>query len=106
MKQYKLFIDGKFVNGKREMIQVINPSTEEVISEVPKATAKDVQAAVDAAARAEVSWKKTPAIERAGYVKEIAALVRKNADFLAQIIMQTGMRSIEAIVMMSAPIWP
>ena len=88
MKQYKLFIDGKFVNGKREMIQVINPSTEEVISEVPKATAKDVQAAVDAAARAEVSWKKTPAIERAGYVKEIAALVRKNADFLAQIIME------------------
>jgi lactaldehyde dehydrogenase/glycolaldehyde dehydrogenase len=88
MKQYSLFIDGRFISGKRDMIQVINPSTEEIISEVPKATAQDVEDAVDAAARAEVQWKRTPAITRAGYVREIASLVRENADFLAKIIME------------------
>ena len=51
MRTYELFINGEFIpNGDREMLQVINPATEEVISEVPKATAADVEAAIDAAA--------------------------------------------------------
>ena len=46
MRTYELFINGEFIpNGDREMLQVINPATEEVISEVPKATAADVEAA-------------------------------------------------------------
>ena len=89
MEQYQLFINGEFIdNGDREMMDVVDPSTEEVISQVPKATPEDVQAAVDAAYEAEKEWKKVPAVERAGYVKEIAALVRENADALAQVIMQ------------------
>ena len=61
MKTYELFINGKFVpNGDREMIQVLNPATEEVISEVPKATAEVVEAAVDAAYEAQKSWAKVP----------------------------------------------
>ena len=59
MKQYELFINGEFVpNGSREMIKVINPATEEVISEVPKATEEDVARAVDAAYEAQKSWAK------------------------------------------------
>ena len=43
MRTYELFINGEFIpNGDREMLQVIDPATEEVISEVPKATAADV----------------------------------------------------------------
>ena len=50
MEQYQLFINGEFIdNGDREMMDVVDPSTEEVISQVPKATPEDVQAAVDAA---------------------------------------------------------
>ncbi len=59
MRQYELFINGKFIpNGSRKMIQVLNPATEEVISEVPQATEEDVQAAVDAAYEAQKSWAK------------------------------------------------
>lgn len=85
MKQYELFINGKFIpNGSREMTDVINPATEEVISQVPKATVEDVENAVDAAYEAQKSWAKVPAIERAGYLMELAQLVKDNAEMFAQ----------------------
>jgi lactaldehyde dehydrogenase/glycolaldehyde dehydrogenase len=86
MKQYKLYINGRFVpNGKRQMIQVLNPATEEVIAEVPKATEEDVSKAVDAAFEAQKSWAKVPAIQRAGYLLELAAMVRKNVPLLGRL---------------------
>ncbi len=85
MRQYELFINGKFIpNGSRKMIQVVNPATEEVISEVPQATEEDVQAAVDAAYEAQKSWAKIPAIQRAGYLRELAQLVSENLELFAQ----------------------
>ena len=85
MKRYELFINGKFIpNGDRKMIQVINPATEEVVSEVPQATEEDVQAAVDAAYEAQKSWARIPAIQRAGYLKELAQLVSENLELFAQ----------------------
>ncbi len=85
MRQYELFINGKFIpNGLRKMIQVLNPATEEVISEVPQATEEDVRAAVDAAYEAQKSWAKIPAIQRAGYLRELAQLVSENLELFAQ----------------------
>jgi lactaldehyde dehydrogenase/glycolaldehyde dehydrogenase len=85
MKTYQLFINGRFIpNGKREMMKVINPATEEVISQVPKATEKDVEDAVNAAYEAQKSWEKVPPIKRAAYLKELADLVRKNVSLFAK----------------------
>jgi len=85
MKEYKLYINGKFIpNGKREMISVINPATEEVISKVPKATEEDVKQAVDAAYEAQKSWAKVPPIKRAEYLMELAELVAKNVNLFAK----------------------
>lgn len=83
MKQTQLFINGEFLdNGDREMRPNINPATEEVISEFPMATAADVDAAVDAAFEAQKSWEKLPAIERAGYLYELAdAILAKQETF-------------------------
>lgn len=87
MKQYQLFINGQFVpNGDRKMIPVINPSTEEVISEIPVATKEDADRAVLAAETAQKEWGKRPPIERARYLHEIAALIRENAEMLARTI--------------------
>ena len=84
MRQYELFINGAFIpNGDRKMIPVINPATEEVISEVPQATAEDVEAAVDAAYEAQRSWAKLPPITRAGYLRELAQLVSENLELFA-----------------------
>ena len=85
MKQYQLYINGEFLdNGDREMFDVVNPATEEVISQVPKATEEDVAAAVDAAYEAQKAWGKVPAIERAEWLNKLADKVDENRELFAQ----------------------
>ena len=86
MQTYELFINGEFVpNGNRDMIPVLNPATEELISQVPKATEEDVAQAVDAAYEAQKSWAEIPPIKRAAYLMELSDLVRKNLSLFAKV---------------------
>ena len=87
-RQYDNFINGRFIsaNGSGSRLAVVNPATEDVISEVPESTQADVDAAIDAAAKAQKSWSKLPPIQRAGYLREISAKIREKADFLARVI--------------------
>jgi len=87
--RYQNFIDGEFIqDSSQSTITVINPATEEVISEVPNGTAADADAAVLAAERAQKSWCKLPAIERAGHLREIGQAIRQNKDALARTIVE------------------
>ena len=85
VKQYSMLIDGEFVTGSKK-IPVVNPATEEVISEVPDGDEGLVNHAVSAAAKAQPAWAKLPASKRAGYLHEIAHAVRAKRDFLAGVI--------------------
>jgi lactaldehyde dehydrogenase / glycolaldehyde dehydrogenase len=85
VEQYKMFIDGEFFSSRSTLL-VLNPATEEVISEVPAATPEQVDAAVLAADRAQHDWARLPAIQRAGHLREIAAAIRQNKSHLAQTI--------------------
>ena len=85
LKRYEMLIDGEFV-ASRKTIEVVNPSTEEIISQVPSCTVEDVNAAVLAAERAQGPWAALPAIRRAGHLREIAALIRANRESLARVI--------------------
>lgn len=85
VKQYEMLIDGEWVKSAKS-IPVINPATEEVISEIPEATPEQVDAAVRAAERAQPEWARLPAIQRAGYLHEIANLLRMNKALLARTI--------------------
>ncbi len=85
LKRYEMLIDGEFVSSAK-MLPVVNPSTEEVISEVPLGTVQDVNRAVLAAEKAQKSWAALPAIRRAGHLHEIAGLVRANRESLARVI--------------------
>jgi len=87
LKRYEMLIDGEFVSSSK-MLQVVNPATEEVISKFPACTVEDVDRAVLAAEAAQKSWAALPAIQRAGYLREIAALVRANRESLARVITQ------------------
>ena len=60
--QHKNFIGGEWVDASTgETMEVLNPATGEVIAEVPRSTAEDVERAVDAAKKAWVEWQdKTP----------------------------------------------
>ena len=87
MRRYHLYINGDFIERQAGPTSpVINPATEEMISEVPVATVADVDAAVVAAETAQGAWAKRPAIERAGFLRELAQRIRAKSEMLARTI--------------------
>ncbi|HET9143000.1 aldehyde dehydrogenase family protein [Actinophytocola sp.] len=81
---YRMFVDGKFVEGAGEPLKTINPGTEEVLAEVSTAAPSDVDTAVQAARRAyERVWGKMPGAERAKYIYRIARMIQERARELA-----------------------
>ncbi len=81
---YKMFVDGKFVEGTGEPLKTINPATEEVLAEVSTASQSDVDTAVKAARRAyDRVWSKMPGSERAKYIYRIARQIQERGRELA-----------------------
>src|SRR5689334_12359319 len=81
---YRMFVDGKFVEGTGEPLKTINPATEEVLAEVSTASQSDVDTAVKAARRAyDRVWGKMPGAERAKYIYRIARMIQERARELA-----------------------
>ena len=87
LKSYEMLIDGEFV-ASAKTLQVVNPATEEIISEFPNGTVEDVNSAVLAAEKAQKPWAALPAIRRAAHLRQIAALLRANRESLARVITQ------------------
>jgi betaine-aldehyde dehydrogenase/aminobutyraldehyde dehydrogenase len=84
--QHKQFIGGEFVDSASgETMEVLNPATGEVIAEVPRGTAEDVERAVDAAKKAWAEWRfKTPK-DRMELLLKLADAIDENADELVRI---------------------
>jgi lactaldehyde dehydrogenase/glycolaldehyde dehydrogenase len=89
MKDLKMYINGRFCESRSgKWIDVLNPSTEEVISRQPDGTIEDVNEALDAAKAAQKAWGKTPAIQRAAYLNKLADGIRKRREEFIDIIMR------------------
>lgn len=87
MTDYQNYIDGRFVaEDKAQWIEVENPATHEVLARIPDSGPSTVDAAVAAARRAQPAWEKRPAIQRAGYLRQISAKIREQRTRLAAII--------------------
>jgi lactaldehyde dehydrogenase/glycolaldehyde dehydrogenase len=85
MKTYQQFINGSFVDShSSDWIEVENPYTGEIISRVPKGDNEDAYAALDAAQKSQTAWAAKTAPERAGYLKQMATLIRANRIELAK----------------------
>ena len=85
MNDYKLLIDGELVAGDNTM-PVVNPATEEVICECPRASESQLNAAVAAAKAAWPTWAATPIDQRKQVVLKIADVIEANAGELAQLL--------------------
>src|ERR1700742_2995135 len=82
-----MFINGEWTEGTSgKRIPVYDPSTEEVIAEIPDASEADVNAAVAAARHAfdEGGWPQTTAQDRGRILFRIAAKLREQAPLLAE----------------------
>lgn len=84
-----------------------DPSTGDLITEIPRADATDVDRAVQAAAAAAVEWQFTDAIARAALLRRLAGLVAENTDELARLeALDSGHYLAKATELVSAiPLW-
>jgi betaine-aldehyde dehydrogenase/aminobutyraldehyde dehydrogenase len=83
---HKIFVGGEWTDAAEGgTMEVLNPATGETIAEVPACTAADVDAAVEAAARALPEWLDSTPAERAELLLKLADVVDENAEGLAEI---------------------
>src|ERR1700726_1585674 len=85
MSDYNLLIDGQMVPGDLTM-PVLNPATEEVLVQCPRASKGQLDAAVAAAKAAFPGGAATPIEERRKLVIKIADAIEANAGELARIL--------------------
>ncbi|MBE9399717.1 aldehyde dehydrogenase family protein [Pontibacterium sp. N1Y112] len=89
---YQLFIGGEWVesNSGRSM-DSLNPATGEILTTIPLADASDIDAAVQAAAKAFPSWKQTTPVQRQDALLKIAELLESRKDEFARLeALETG----------------
>ncbi len=87
VRTYQMLIDGEWVeSASKKTFPVYDPSTEEVIAQVPDANKEDVDRAVAAARKAfESGWGQTTAQERGRILFRLAERVRKESAMLAEL---------------------
>ena len=79
----QMLIGAKFEAGTETDEKILNPKTGDVIVDLPEASLAQVEAAVDAAEGAFVSWSQTTPGQRAGYLLAIADAIEKDAAAFA-----------------------
>ena len=91
-----LLIDGEFRNStSSDWLNVINPSTGEIISKVPYSTEKEMSLAVESSLRAFESWSKIPVPERARLFFNYLQLLNENKEDIAKILCTENGKSFE-----------
>ncbi|KZW02686.1 Methylmalonate-semialdehyde dehydrogenase [Exidia glandulosa HHB12029] len=88
----KNYINGQFVESSTDKwIDVLDPSTQAVVSRVPETTPDEFEAAVSAAETAFKTWSRTSVLTRQQFALKLQAEIRKNADALANsIVLEQG----------------
>ena len=87
MDSFNLLIDGRLVAGDATM-PVVNPATEEVLVQCPRASVDQLNKAVAAAKAAFPGWAATPIGERRKAIVRMAEVIEKNSGELARILTQ------------------
>ena len=81
------FINGAWCESSAEQfLDVQNPATGEVLARVPLSPPEEVDQAAQAAARAQLEWRKVPATQRIQYLFKLKDLMEQNFDDLSRTI--------------------
>ncbi|WP_075342991.1 aldehyde dehydrogenase [Tenacibaculum agarivorans] len=87
IKEYKLFIGGEWKSSTSgETIDVVCPSTEEIVAKVQNGTAKEAIETLEVAEKAQKEWRKLPARTRGEYLYKLADEIDANSEDLAKLL--------------------
>jgi acyl-CoA reductase-like NAD-dependent aldehyde dehydrogenase len=92
LRRAQMLIDGGWVDSASgAMLDVENPANRQVVAQIPRGGAADVERAVQAAARAFVAWSKVPPRDRGRLLLRIADAMEARSEELARLIaLETG----------------
>ena len=88
MESLKMYVNGKWEDSSdKEIINVNNPSTGEVMTAIPRGKSDDVDKAIRTAKNSFVSeeWRRVKPFERGRILYEVAAQLKENRDELARL---------------------
>jgi 1-pyrroline dehydrogenase len=99
VKTYQQLIGGSFVDAASgETQEVINPANDQVIANVPKSAAEDVDRAVNAAATAFETYKQTTPQDRSLMLLKLADRLEAKADELGRLESQNAGKPVGAAI--------
>ena len=73
-------------SGSREVLSVINPSTEESVGSIPRGSASDIDAAVAEAKKAGLQWSRLAPLERKKALATVAGSIVANRAEIARLL--------------------
>ena len=82
----RMLINGQWIEGAGERIEVFNPARGTVVGTVPHATSAEVDMALNAARRAFSTWSRKPPVARARLLKRAAEIIADQTDNLARLM--------------------
>jgi len=100
-----MYINGEFCDAK-EMLDSINPCTEECIAKIPKATVDDTLRAIKSARKAFEGgiWSNMSYAERSIYLKKISEGILENASQLIDIEARDTGKTIKQATFIDIPV--
>jgi malonate-semialdehyde dehydrogenase (acetylating)/methylmalonate-semialdehyde dehydrogenase len=92
----KNYVNGEWVDSQTDkFLDVENPSTGEIIAQMPLSTVDETKAAVEAAQEAWMEWRETPPISRARIFFKLKDLLEQNFENIARIMVQEMGKTID-----------
>jgi len=92
----KNYVNGEWVESKSdEMLDIVNPATQKVISKVSMSTADEVNAAIEAAKEAFPEWRETTPLARVRCMFRLKELLEENFEQLSRVQTQEHGKTID-----------
>lgn len=95
MDKKKMFIDGRWVEGKNYEV-LRSPYDGREIAQIPLASKADVEAALDSADRAAKEMKKLTALDRAAILEQVSRYFQEQSEECALILAQENAKPLKA----------
>ena len=96
VKALDYYVNGRWEpSSSRDVHFVVNPSTGELLAQVPYATTEEIDQVVESAHEAFLQWREVPVVERVQVFYRYKTLLDKHQDELAQILSSENGKTLE-----------